>query len=130
LGTLGAVVPTVSSWVISNSGETLIYLTSAPLTCEQLKVSRWLGSFTAGAQVVEIVVRGNAPVGMARNPEVNFAAGGKSSAYETAAATAMVTFTKSEPMGVIEGTVSATYRPSGDVMGTFHAEFCAMGQGY
>ncbi|MEY4510922.1 MAG: hypothetical protein RLZZ450_3044 [Pseudomonadota bacterium] len=130
LGTLGAVMPTVSSWAISNSGETLIYLTSAPLTCEQLKVSRWLGAFTTGAQVVEIVVRGNAPVGMARNPEVNFAAGGKSSAYETTAATASVTFTKSEPMGVIEGTVSATYRPSGDVMGTFHAEFCAGGQGY
>jgi hypothetical protein len=130
LGTLGAVAPTVSSWVISNSGETLIYLTSAPLTCEQLKVSRWLGSFTAGAQVVEIVVRGNAPVGKATNPEVNFAPGGMSSRYETTAATATVTFTKSEPMGVIEGTVSATYRPSGDVMGTFHAEFCAMGQGY
>jgi hypothetical protein len=130
LGALGAVVPTVSSWVISNSGETLIYMTSAPLTCEQLKVSRWLGTFTAGAQVVEIVVSGKAPVGMAVRPEVNFAAGGKSSAYETTAATSSVTFTKSEPMGVIEGTVSATYRPSGDVMGTFHAEFCAGGQGY
>lgn len=130
LGTLGVVLPTVSSWVISNSGETLIYLTSAPLTCEQLKVSRWLGAFTAGAQVVEIVVQGNAPVGMARNPEVNFAAGGKSSAYEKAASTASVTFTKSDPMGAIEGKVSATYLPSGDVMGTFHAEFCAGGQGY
>jgi hypothetical protein len=130
LGALGAVKPTVSSWVISNSGETRIYLTSALLTCEQLKVSRWLGTFTTDAQVVEIVVRGNAPVGKASNPEVNFAAGGKSSAYETAAATATVTFTKSEAMGVIEGTVSATYRPSGDVMGTFHAEFCAGGQGY
>jgi len=130
LGMLGSVLPTVSSWVISNSGETLIYLTSAPLTCEQLKVSRWLGAFTAGAQVVEIVVRGNAPVGVARNPEVNFAAGGKSSAYETAAATASVTFTKSDPMGSIEGKVSATYLPSGEVMGTFHAEFCAGGQGY
>lgn len=130
LGTVGTVLPTVSSWVISNSGETLIYLTSAPLSCEQLKVSRWLGAFTAGAQVVEIVVRGNAPIGVARNSEVNFATGGKSSAYETAAATASVTFTKSDPMGSIEGKVSATYLPSGEVMGTFHAEFCAGGQGY
>ena len=66
---------------------------------------------------------------MARNPDVNFAAGGKSSAYETAAATATVTFTKSEPMGVIEGTVSATYRPNGMSWAHFMLSFCTMGQG-
>jgi hypothetical protein len=134
LGALGAVQPTVSGFVISNSGETLVYLTSAPLTCAQLKVSRWLGSFTAGAQVVEIVIKGAPKVGTAVNVgvfggEVNYAAGGKSSAYEQVASSGSITFTKSEPMGVVEGTVTATY-PMGSVMGTFHAEFCAGGQGY
>ena len=57
-----------------------------------------------------------------------FAAGGEASAHETAIATATVTLTKSEPTGVIEGTVSTTYRPSGMSRAHFHAEFCAMGQ--
>jgi hypothetical protein len=72
LGALGAIQPIVSSKVISNSGETLIYMTTAPLTCEELKVSRWLGAFAAGAQVVEIVVSGPAKLGPAKSPEVNY----------------------------------------------------------
>ncbi len=131
LGALGAVKPTASSIVISNSGETLIYLASEPLTCRQVMVSRWLGAFSAGAQVVEIVVSGPAKVGQTSKAEVNFAAGGKSSAYEQGASSSSVTFTKSEVDGVVEGTVSATYaRPDGKVMGSFHAEFCPGGQGY
>src|ERR1700712_4856635 len=105
LGTTGAIKPIVSSLVISNSGETLIYMTTAPLTCQQLTMSRWLGSFTTGAQVIEIVVSGPAKVGAATFPEVNWATGGKSSAYEQSVAPGqgMVTFTKAEAMGVVEG---------------------------
>jgi hypothetical protein len=129
LGTLGALQPIVSSKVIANSGETLIYMTTAPLTCEELLVSRWLGAFAKGAQVVEIVVSGPAKLGAARAPEVNYAEGGKSSSYEKGAKTSGVTFTKSEPMGVVEGTVMATYG-NGELSGSFHAEFCPDGQGY
>lgn len=129
LGALGPIQPIVSSKVIANSGETLIYMTTAPLTCEELMVSRWLGAFAKGAQVVEIVVSGPAKLGAAKTPEVNYAAGGKSSSYEKAAKTAEVTFTKSELMGVVEGTVMATYG-LGELAGTFHAEFCPDGQGY
>jgi hypothetical protein len=129
LGALGPILPIVSSKVISNSGETLIYMTTAPLTCEQLMVSRWLGGFTMDAQVVEIVVSGPAKLGPAKSPEVNYAAGGKSSSYEKGAKTSGVTFTKSEPMGVVEGTVMATYA-TGELTGTFHAEFCPGGQDY
>jgi hypothetical protein len=129
IGALGLIQPIVSSKVISNSGETLIYMTSAPLSCEQLASSRWLGAFTKDAQVIEIVVSGAAKVGPGKSPEVNYAPGGKSSRYETGAATATVNFTKAEPMGVVEGTVTATYA-NGDLSGTFHAEFCPNGQGY
>src|SRR5690349_9094496 len=55
LGELGDLKPTVSSFVIENSGEVLVYMSSATLTCPQIQVSRWLGSVEAGAQVVEIV---------------------------------------------------------------------------
>ena len=132
LGTLGAVQPTVSSLVISNSGETLIYLSSAPLTCEQIKVSRWLGNATKASQVVEIVVKGQPKVGEVAVPpgEVNFAEGGKSSSYETTAAGGKITFTTANVSGIVEGSVTATYSGGGSVSGTFHAEFCEGGQGY
>jgi hypothetical protein len=129
IGALGAIQPIVSSKVISNSGETLVYMTTAPLSCEQLAMSRWLGGFTKDAQVIEIVVSGAAKIGPGKKTEVNYAAGGKSSSYEKGAATASVTFTKAEPMGVVEGTVTATYA-MGNLTGTFHAEFCPNGQGY
>jgi hypothetical protein len=135
LGSLGAVQPTVSSFVIANSGETLIYMSSAPITCELLTMSRWLGSVAAGSQVVEIVVpstriTGTVPVEDG-GAEVNYAPGGMSSAYEESAESGSVTFTTSTPNGVFEGSVTATYaNPAGNVSGTFHAEFCAGGQGY
>jgi hypothetical protein len=136
LGELGAIEPIVSSFVIANSGEILIYLSSAPLTCSQIMVSRWLGSTEAGSQVVEIVVpakksTGTVQVGDADKLEVNYAEGGKSSAYEQGASAGEVTFTMSTPNGVYEGMVKATYvKPAGMLMGTFHAQFCAGGQGY
>jgi hypothetical protein len=131
LGASGALRPIVSSLVISNSGETLVYMTTAPLTCDELKVSRWLGAFTQDAQVIEIVVSGPPKVGPGNRTEVNWATGGRSSAYEQGAATASVIFTKGEAMGVVEGTVTATYdKPTGHVSGHFHAEFCPNGQDY
>jgi hypothetical protein len=136
LGDLGKLLPTATSLVISNSGETLVYLSSATITCTTLSVSRWLGSIEAGAQVVEIVVKsstttGTLAVGGKNGAEVNYAKGGRSSSYEQAASSGSVTFTKNEPQGVVEGSFSATYAsPTGDVSGTFHAEFCDGGQGY
>ena len=130
LGTLGAVKPTVSSIWITNSGETLIYLSSATLTCAQVKVSRWLGAYTSGAQVVELIVSGTPKLGDTLVPpgEANYAAGGKSSAYEVVADSGKLTFTRVDA-AVLEGKVTATY-PSGNLSGTFHAEFCPSGQGY
>jgi len=63
LGALGAIKPTVSSLVINNSGETLVYLSSAPITCAQLMVSHWLTTSTAGSQVVEIVAKSKSTSG-------------------------------------------------------------------
>lgn len=135
LGSLGEVKPTVSSFVISNSGETLIYLSSAPLTCELLmqEGGKWLSKVDQGSQVIEIVVKGTPKLGITKvgPAEVNYAPGGKSSSYEESASTGSVTFTTSEAKGVVAGTVSAVYSgPKGNVEGTFHAEFCAGGQQY
>ena len=134
LGELGELKPTVSSLVIENSGEVLIYLSSAPLTCPELMVSRWLGDVEVGAQVVEIVVPSELAVDtVAVEPggaEVNYAAGGKSSAYEVSAADGHVTFTKGLPNTVKES-FAATYADAAvSVKGRFQAEFCAGGQGY
>jgi hypothetical protein len=81
---------------------------------------------------VEIVFRGDPVAGKTySNAEVNYAAGGKSSAYEKVAGTTSVKITKAESKGVVEGTVSASYdNPTADIKGTFHAEFCDGGQGY
>ena len=135
LGTLGMVKPIVNSWVISNSGETLIYMSTAPLTCMQMQTmgAPWLSSVMAGAQVIEIVVKGTPtaktyPVGILQG-EVNYAAGGRSSSYEVNAQSGSITFTKAMANGPVEGTVMATYA-SGNLMGTFHAEFCPMGSQY
>jgi hypothetical protein len=130
LSTLGALQPTVSSLWISNSGETLIYMSSAAITCNQLTVSRWLGSTTADSQVVEIVIQGAPKVADYPVPpnEVNYASGGKSSSYEVNADSGKISFTAIDAQ-VVEGTVTATYG-SKSLSGTFHAEFCANGQGY
>lgn len=135
LGELGALKPTVSSLVIENSGEVLIYMSSATLTCPQIMVSRWLGGVEAGAQVVEIVVPSELAVDTVAveegGAEVNYAAGGKSSAYEKSAIAGHVTVTKSLPGTVVEGTFTATFADAADsVKGRFQAEFCEGGQGY
>jgi len=136
LGELGAVEPIVSSLVISNSGETLVYMSTVAIDCDTLSTSRWLGSIDASAQVVEIVVKssfstGTATVGGSPSAEVNYAKGGRSSSYEQNAASGTVTFTTNTPKGPVAGTVDAKYsNPAGNVKGTFSAEFCDGGQGY
>jgi hypothetical protein len=113
----------------------LIYLSSAPLTCAMMQTqgAGWLSSVAAGAQVIEIVVKG-APQVKSYNvgflgAEVNYAAGGKSSSYEVNATGGSVTFTAASANGPVDGTVTATYA-SGNLSGTFHAEFCANGSQY
>jgi hypothetical protein len=138
LGDLGAVMPTVSSIVIQNSGETLIYLSSAPITCDTVLQNPWLSTVAMGSQIVEIVVPsakatpGTVGVGFLNGGgEVNYAQGGRSSSYEESAASGSITFTSCMPMGDCDGTITATYsNPTGDVMGSFHATFCPGGQGY
>ena len=105
-------------------------MSSAAITCDQLTVSRWLGSTTAGSQVVEIVIKGDPKVADYPVPpgEVNYAQGGKSSAYEVNADSGKISFTAADAK-VVEGTVMATYG-SNSVRGTFHADFCANGQNY
>jgi len=110
-------------------------MSSAPITCALLTSSRWLGSVAAGSQVVEIVVPSDTTAGTIQveegGAEVNYAPGGMSSAYEESADSGSVTFTTLTPNGVVEGSVTASYTdPAGNVSGTFHAEFCAGGQGY
>lgn len=131
LGSLGAVQKTVSSFVISNSGETLIYLSSDTLTCADLMVSRWLGATKAGTQVVELVFKGDPKVGDIEVPpgEVNYAPGGMSSAHEVGADGGLISLTSAQAMGNVAGTFNATYG-SDSIAGTFHATFCANGQGY
>jgi hypothetical protein len=130
-GSLGAVKPVVSSLWISTGLETILYLSSAPLTCElvMMEGGKWLLQQPAGSQVLEIVVRGTAKVGTVKVPpgEANYAQGGMSSATEKTASSGTLMFTKAEAKGVIEGSVMATYS-SGNVSGTFHAEFCQGGQ--
>jgi hypothetical protein len=132
LGKLGVAKATVASLFIENSGETLIYLSSTPITCTQLTVSRWLGSVEPGAQVVEIVVKGTPKVGQIAVPpaEVNYSEGGKSSAYEVNAESGNVTFTKTEAKGVVAGNFTASYGDGSAIEGSFHAAFCDGGQGY
>ena len=136
LGDLGPASPTATSLVISNSGETLIYMSSAPITCDMLQTSRWLGSVDATAQVVEIVFKSAAKVGALTvgppdDAEVNYAKGGRSSAYEKTASSGTVTLTTYTPQGPVEGTVEAKYaNPAGSISGHFYAEFCDGGQGY
>ncbi len=135
LGDLGTVQPTVASVMIENSGETLVYLSSVSLTCAQLMVSRWLGDVSPDAQIVEIVVpsdRADGEVAIGEGlAEVNYAAGGKSSAYEVVATGGHVTFTDTVPQKSVAGTFSATYDGgAAHVEGRFSATFCPGGQGY
>lgn len=135
LGALGAVQPIKAGWATTNGLETLIYLSSAQLTCAQMmtKGVKWLSTLPAGTQVIEIVVRGTAmvgttPVGTLQG-EVNYAEGSKSSSTETTAMSGSIMFTKAEAKKVFEGEVMATYA-KGSLMGKFHADWCEGGTEY
>jgi hypothetical protein len=131
-GSLGPVKPVVSSLWINTGLETILYLSSAPLTCAEVMTpgGRWLLMVPSDAQVLEIVMRGKAKVGTLAIPgaEANYAQGSKSSATEKGASSGSLMITKAEATGVIEGSVMATYSGGGSVMGTFHAEYCSGGQ--
>lgn len=135
LGALGPVQPVVNGWATTNGLETLIYLSTAPLTCAQMmtKGVRWLSTLPAKSQVIEIVVRGTAMVGTTQvgtlQGEINYAEGSKSSSTETVAKSGSITFTKAEAKKLFEGTLMATYA-NGSLMGKFHAEWCEGGSEY
>lgn len=132
LGALGPAQPIMAGFAITNGPETLVYLSSAPLTCAQMMMGgvKWLSTLPAKSQVVEIVVPGTASaktymVGSFM-AEVHYAEGSKSSSTEATASSGSVVFSKASKGGVHEGTVSATF-PMGMLMGTFHTEWCQGG---
>lgn len=136
LGELGPLQPIVSGQVIEYSGETITYLSTVDLPCASMAESRWLGSLPAEAQIVEIVFKSDTTgsdleVGGTGSLEVNYAKGGRSSAYEVGASSGTVTLTDHTAGGPIAGYVDATYKsPDGFLAGPFEAEFCPGGQQY
>ena len=136
LGALGPVEPVLNAWATSNGLETLIYLTTAPLTCEMMKTmgTPWLRSLPAGSQVIEIVVRGKAMVGTTMvgflQGEVNYAEGSKSSSYEVVGSSGSIMFTTADDMMLYEGTIMAMFPGGGMVSGSFRAEWCEGGAEY
>ena len=131
LGELGVIEPIVSSLMITNSGETLIYLGTQPLSCAGLTISRWLGQTPPDTQVVEIVLHGDAEVKSFDVPphEVNYAKGGRSSAFEVGADSGQVNVVTAKIGELVEGDIDVFYGAD-EVKGTFHATFCDGGQGY
>jgi hypothetical protein len=134
LGALGAVQPIMNGWATTNGPETLIYLSTAKLTCPDMMTMgvKWLSKLPAGSQVIEIVVPGAAmvkmyPIGTLQG-EVNYAEGSKSSATEVTGKAGSVTFTKAMAKGVHEGSIMVTSPYM--AMGTFHAEWCQGGAEY
>lgn len=138
LGALGDAQPVMAGWATTNGLETLVYLSSAPLTCAMMMTQgvKWLSKLPAKSQVIEIVV-GNPSntkkytIGTSAalgGGEVNYAEGSKSSSTEVTGRTGSITFTKAMAKGVQEGTfeVTAPYMASG----TFHAEWCEGGTEY
>lgn len=132
LGSLGDAQPTVSSLMIANSGETLVYLSSGPITCDTLTVSRWLGGTQAGTQVVELVWEGDAAVMDLDVPpgEVNFAPGGMSSSHEVGAVSGSIHISAAEIDTSISGSFTAAYPGGSHIQGQFSATFCPGGQDY
>jgi hypothetical protein len=138
LGALGAAQPVMAGWATTNGLETLIYLSSAPLTCEQMMTRgvKWLSKLPAKSQVIEIVVgtpsaAKSYTVGMSAafgGGEVNYAEGSKSSSTEVTGKTGTITLTTATAKGVHEGTISVSAPFM--VSGPFHAEWCEGGTEY
>lgn len=138
LGALGPAQPVMAGWATTNGLETLVYLSTAPLTCAMMMTQgvKWLSKLPAGSQVIEIVV-GNPSstktymIGQAAalgGGEVNYAEGSKSSSTEVTGKTGKITFTKAGAMAVQEGTIEVTAPQM--FSGTFHAEWCQGGTEY
>jgi hypothetical protein len=134
LGALGAAKPIMNAWATTNGPETLIYLSSAPLSCPDMMTMgvKWLSKLPAGTQVIELVVPGTASTKMySIGPlmgEVNYAEGSKSSATEVTGKAGSLTFTKVMAKGVHEGSFMVTSPFT--AMATFHAEWCQGGTEY
>ena len=135
LGALGSVKPTMAGWAFTYGQETILYFSSAPLSCAQIMTqgAKWLATLPAGTQVVEVVV-GNPALprmytigGTASRggSEVNYAEGSKSSMTEERGTAGTVTFTKATPKGIQEGMLNVTAPFT--LTGTFHAEWCEGG---
>jgi hypothetical protein len=126
--------PIMSAYWINNAfpPETIVYLIAGNVSCSQLGTNGWLAAIPAGIQVVELVMPSSTTTGMVSIPsgEANYAFGGMSSTTETSASSGSINITKNDPMGTIEGTVSATYATGGSIMGSFHADSCPGGMGY
>ena len=132
VGTLGAPQPIVSAFYVSNSGESIVYLSSSPITCETLQTSRWLGGTKAGSQVIELVIKGDPKLQAFAipNAEAHYAPGGKSSSYEQDASAGSITFTKADVKKAVAGSFTATFANNDTVTGTFVADYCDGGQEY
>jgi hypothetical protein len=138
LGALGPVQPILAGWATTNGLETLIYLSTAPLTCAMMMTrgTKWLSTLPAKSEVLEIVVGQPSSVktytiGTAAafgGGEVNYAEGSKSSATEVTGSAGTITLTTANAMGVHEGMIDVTapYMASGK----FHAEWCQGGTEY
>jgi hypothetical protein len=134
LGALGAAKPIMNAWATTNGPETLIYFSSAPLSCADMMTMgvKWLSKLPAGTQVIEVVVPGAASVKTymigTLMGEVNYAEGSKSSATEVTGKAGSITFTKAMAKGVHEGSFMVTSPFM--VTATFHAEWCQGGAEY
>lgn len=124
--------PIVSAyWINTSPGETIVYLIAGQVSCSQLGTTGWLTSIPAGTQVIELVMPSTTTTGMVSIPsgEANYAFGGMSSFTETTATSGTINITNNNPMGAIDGTVSAMYA-QGSIMGSFHADYCPGGMGF
>ena len=140
LGPLGAAKPILSAFTIRMGNQGRVYLSSAPLTCAQMMTAGWLSSAAAGSQVTEIVVQaaltdpftiGAADGGAFKLVgEVNYAAGGKSSATEVMAKSGTILVNEVLADGGLRGTIDATFADGSNLTGTFFAQVCAGGQPY
>ena len=137
LGSLGPAKPIVAAFVIHTGNQGRAYLSSAPLTCAQMMTAGWLSSAAAGSQVTEIVVARSVGAGgfpiEAGSPdpagEVNYAAGGKSSADQVKAKSGSILNVELIDGGM-HGMLDATFGDGSHLTGMFHAHFCAGGQIY
>ena len=137
LGTLGPAKPIVAGFVIHTGDQGRAYLSSAPLTCAQMRTAGWLSSAAAGSQVTEVVIASWASGGPysieagGRYPmgEVNCAAGGKPSAEEVKATSGGIAV---DPLfdGGMHGRLDVTFADGSHLTGIFHVYFCAGGLPY